>query len=362
MSAPEALLTHGRQLLATAREDLATWTRFSPELEVVKQEDGQVDRRELDRLQLAWALQYEATPDDADLIRAVFAYEVEWREVAPFQGIGETLEILGILIARDRRVEDVWLLGRAKYANFDCGCGFDVEHLAAGGIAASIAHVRASSRPAEEREPILSRLVGEDGAPTLEEAQVSAWLELRQRHVLASLANESIMVWLDRALVLDQRELARQLVVDWANACEHNRDADFLSSLAGYWRDLGDFAEEATARDELLLALSTPFDRASERERAAVASRRAGHWQRALDHLDHAALLHRPRRDWRKLGLGRSLVLEAYSLAAEAPPEVARAALALAEELAAVTPGLPPVCLEQKALAEARDLAAPPST
>ncbi len=358
MSAPETLLAHGRQLLATARDDRATWERLSPSLEVERPEEGQVDRRELDRLQLAWALQYDATPDDADLIRAVFAYEVEWREVAPFQGIGETLEILGILIARERRVEDVWLLGRAKYANFDCGCGFDVEHLAAGGVAAAIAHVRAAARPAEERDPILARLVAESGAPLLDEAEVSAWVELRQRHILRALDTEPVNVWLDRALTLDARVLARQLVLAWSAHGGRERNAAFLSSLAGYWRDLGDFAEEATVREELLLVLSTPWDRAGQRHRAAAAARCAGHWQRALDHLDHAALLHRPRRDWRELGLGRDLVLEAYTLAAAAPPELARRALVLSEEFAAVTPRLPPVCLEQKALAEARELAA----
>lgn len=358
MSVPDALLAHGRQLLATARDDRATWERFSPELEVVKEEDGQVDRRELDRLQLAWALQYDATPDDAALIRSVFAHEVEWREVAPFQGIGETLEILGILIARDLRVEDVWLLGRAKYANFDCGCGFDVEHLAAAGVAATIEHVRTSARPAEERDPILARLVGEDGAPFLDDAQLSAWVALRQRHVLTPLAAESVTVWLDRALVLGEHATARQLIVEWSTDCDRERDAEFLSSLAGYWRDLGDPAEEATVRDELLLALSTPDSRAGERHRAASAARRAGHWQRALDHLDHAALLHRPRTSWRQLGLGRDFVLEAYTLAAQAPTDIASRAFVLAVELAATTPGLPPVCLEQKELAEARGLTA----
>lgn len=352
MLAHDALLAHGRSLLETARADRATWDRLAPER--AQDEAGNVvDRRELDRLQLAWALEHAFTPDDAELVRAVFAHEVEWREVAPFQGIGDTLEILGGFIAGARRVEDVWLLGRAKLANFDCSCGFDLQHLVTGGVAATIEHLRQSGRPAEERDDLLRRLVGEDGAPLLDDEEVAGWLAIKERRHPRP-EDEPIEVWIHRALELGQHDLARQLVAEWS-ACGE-RDAEFLRALAGYHRDLAEYAEEATVRDELLLALSTPWDRASQRVDAAIAARRAGQWARALEHLDHAALLHRPRKNWRELGLGRQLLHQMYELAASAPEPIAGQALVLAEEFDPSTSDMHAAGLEQKALALARNL------
>jgi hypothetical protein len=124
MSWTNRLLEPGRELLRKVREDRAAWKLLKPALSD-SGPDGEIDRHERGRLQLAWALQYDARPEDGELLRHALEQEIAWREVSPFQGVGETLEILAWLVARERRVADVWLLARAKQANFDTSCGFD---------------------------------------------------------------------------------------------------------------------------------------------------------------------------------------------------------------------------------------------
>lgn len=362
MSAQERLLQRGRELLAELRAERQGWSR----LDVEKSEGGEagaVDRREADRLRLAWALQYGGQPGDGELLRYALEREVEWREQAPFQGIGETLEILASLAARDRRVEDVWVMARAKHANFDTGCGFDLRHLVAGGVAETLAHVRAASgRSEEERARALKLLLGEGAAPDascdITAEALQAWHERKVQGYPGDPSAEPKSLWVDRAISVGERELAKELLREWASSCGEERDRDFLSSLAFRLEELGMHDEEATARDELLLALSTPFERAGERVRAAAAARRAQQGRRALDHLDHAALLHRPRAQWRELGLGRELVNESYLLAVDASStgdlDVAGRAYALASEFAPQTPRLAPVTLEAQAKAEAQ--------
>ncbi len=430
------LLAHGRALLAEARADRASWVRFAPSLAAAAAtaaanatagaaaraaaiadavatagataaaaaaaaadagatagaaaaaETGDRDLHAADRRQLAWALQYDATAQDAELIRAALTHEVSWRKLDPSQGIGETLELLAWLVARDRRRDDLWLLSRAKLANFDTGCGFDREHLAAAlypastegsvegsadganegaadganegaadgandGDADPLAYVREHAPSIAARDAVLELLAEPAGAPAFSAADLSSWLARKERDTPRDPAAEPLETWLDRALFLGDRPTARRLLAEWLAGRE--RDAECLAFLANRLEELGDHDAEATARDELLLLLSTPADRASERCRAAIAARRAGQWGRALDHLDHAALLHRPRRAWLEIGRGRFFVHEAYELAlaaaAASRAEIAQRALVLADELAPQTPNLPPITLELQARA-----------
>ncbi len=362
MSPQERLLQVGNELLAELRADRQAWKRL--EVELGQDEEGlEIDHHEASRLRLAWALQYGGQPSDGELLRHALAQEIEWRELAPFQGIGETLQMLAALVARDRRVEDVWLMARAKRANFDAAAGFSAKHLVAGGVAATLAYVRAAAdRTEAERKRALEILLGEEAAPDarcpISDEEVRTWLERKQQNYPRDPAAEPKTLWVDRAIAAGEPALARELLIEWTSSCDVERDAGFLSSLALRLQQLRMHQEEATARDELLLLLSTPFERAGERALAAAAARKAHQWRRALDHLDHAALLHRPRKDWLELGLGRDLVNECYLLAVDAAGsgelDVAGRAYALASEFAPKTPRLAPVTLEVQAQAEER--------
>lgn len=353
MSPQDVLLARGRELLRQARSRGRGWEGLPP----VPADSGARDANELDRMQLACALQYhfdEASPADAELVRRLLEQEISWRRVDPQQGVGETLEICCWLVARAGHPQDVWLLARAKTANFDTACGLSRELLFCGGVTETLDHVRQSHRP--ERAAVLAELVDEDDEPLVAEADLASWRQAQVQGQPATPQDEPLACWISRALTLGHRREAKELVAQWAK--DRVRDGDFFAEYAGYLQDLGDFAAEADARGVLLAHLTDAFERAGALGRAAAAERRAQRWTRALAHLGHTALLHRNHRQWRELGLGRGLVQEAFDLAACAPPPVDAQAFALAEEFAAATPRLPPAALEA-AVATAQRLAAP---
>ncbi len=93
------MLRHGCALLDAARDDRHTWKRLRAS--IAERDGTKTDLHALDRMQLTWALQYDAREEDAELVRFALAEEISWRRIAPSQGIGEVLEILGWLVARD---------------------------------------------------------------------------------------------------------------------------------------------------------------------------------------------------------------------------------------------------------------------
>lgn len=62
------------------------------------------------------------------LVRRVFEQELMDRETNSFQGIGANLEILTQLLQACESPEDKPLFERAKKANFDCHCGYEVQN------------------------------------------------------------------------------------------------------------------------------------------------------------------------------------------------------------------------------------------
>lgn len=350
MSEWDVVLQRGRTLLRQAREAGASW----PGLPMQLVEDGARDLNELDRQQLAWALQYAfdgASQVDAALVRTLLTQETQWRARDPQQGVGDTLEIACYLVGQARDPGDVWLLCAAKVANFDTALGLDREGLYCAGVEATLEYVRASAHPARAR--VLAELADAEGQPLVDAEQHAQWLASKADWFPAEPAAEPLELWIERALALGQTQVARTLVQRWAQG--RDRDEAFLSSCASYLEALGDHAWASDLRGARAAMLPAVFDRAGELCRAGDLARRAGRWGHALEYLEHAALLHAPRPQWRELGLGRELVRTAFALAQQAPASVAPGALQLATRLAEHTPRLPPATLEL-AVAAARRL------
>lgn len=347
MSEWDVVLQHGRALLRQAREAGASW----PGLPMQLIDDGSKDVRdvrdvrELDRRQLAWAMQYAFDGEsriDAALARTLLDQEAQWRRRDPHQGIGDTLEIACHLVGQARDASDVWRLCAAKTANFDTSLGLDREALYSGGVEATLAYVRASAHP--ERARVLAELADDQGRPLIDVEQHAQWLASRATYFAADPASEPLELWIDRALALGQAAVARALVQRWAQG--RHRDEEFLASCAMYHEALGDLSLACDLRGARVAMLPAVSERAGELVRAADLALGARRWVHALEYLEHAALLHAPRPQWRELGLGRELVRVAFALAHHAPPAVAPQAFQLATRLAEHTPRLPPATLE----------------
>jgi hypothetical protein len=222
--------------------------------------------------------------------------------------------------------------------HFDTSCGFDREHLFAGGVEATVAYARTAETP-----ELLGELVTEDGAPLCSEDEVRDWHARRAKRFATSPGDETLECWIERAFVADDRAAATQLVHAWRDA--HGDDRGSLQQLAYYFEVLREHGEEADTRARIVERLTEPADIAGQLCWLADAARRANRLDDAFTALVRAAVLHRAAPEWQELGRGRDLVRAGFELVAASEPALARAVFALTEEFASVTPRLPLVTL-----------------
>ncbi|KNY26906.1 hypothetical protein [Pseudobacteroides cellulosolvens] len=86
------------------------------------------------RYALAIALQYDNRQEDKELIKFLMENEVESRINDPYQGVGDSLNLISYLLAKFKEVENVWLFDKAKSANFDTALGYNSEFIFSAGV------------------------------------------------------------------------------------------------------------------------------------------------------------------------------------------------------------------------------------
>lgn len=330
----------GRELLAQMRMDSSAWSavRYRPRGKIGR------DRRDLNamtRMQLAWALQSDYQKTDGSLLRFALEEEVKWREEDPWQGVGETLEILGALTARERDVHDVWMFVRAKQANFDTACGFDLRFAFAAGVEKTIVYVRTSDHA--ERQTVLDVLLDEQGAPRCIEEEVRRRLDSRPDQLPRD-PNQRSRVFFERAMSLGRRDIANHLLDEEIR--QSSRDANAIRSFAYDLEALERWSEASALRKEAFAAIEDIFDKAGEACTIARLERAAKNPGEGERFLLFAAKLHAENISWREVGLGRMFVEECFRTATALGPERGATLFVLADGLAKETPRLPLVAWE----------------
>jgi hypothetical protein len=331
-----------RRDLARMRESEAAWQELRHEPSTGA--DGHAwDANETRRAKVLWALQYDRRPGDLPLLRFLAEQEALCRRHAPFQGLGEQAALAGFLLARHRRVEDVWRQYEIKRANFDTLLGYDVEHVLAAGVQVTVDHLRTSEHP--DRDQALEYLLGAG----VDEERLREWAADEQAWFPEDPADEDPLTWVERAKLVGEGDLARAELDRWAR--NRPRDAGTLNQLRYHLADLGAFAEAARVQREALGFAENDWDRASAWQSLAGLERRAGEHRAAWEALRECRAALDGVAEWREFGLGRAYVEELFLLAGAAGPGLAGEVFAEAERQAREVPGLPPVVL--RAAAEA---------
>ncbi|WP_433090127.1 hypothetical protein ACQP1P_25185 [Dactylosporangium sp. CA-052675] len=329
-----------RHELGRMRDSSAAWRELRYE-RATGADGHDCDGRAARRAMVLWALQYDRRPEDLPLVRWLAEQEALCRREAPLQGLTGETELAGFLLARHRRVQDVWRHWQIKRANFDTWCGYDVEHLVAAGVRATVRFVREREHP--DRDAVLERLLDEDGRPRVSEADVERWWHGERRRFPADPAAEAPLTWVERAKLLGERGLAREWLDRWAAG--RQRDQDTLRRLRHELADLGAFADAATVQRESLAFADDPRDRASAWQSLAGLERRASDHRAAWEALLECRRALHGVAGWTGVGLGRMYVEELFLLAGAAEGELAQTVFAEAHRQAPRVAGLPLVVL-----------------
>lgn len=331
-----------RRDLARMRESTAAWQELRYE-HATDAEGHACDANEVPRAKVLWALQYDRRPEDLPLLRFLAEQEALCRANAPFQGLGEQAALAGFLLAEHRQVEDAWRQYEIKRANFDTLLGYDVEHVLAAGVQATIDHLRAGDHP--DRDQALEYLLGAG----VDEERLEEWAQDKQEWFPDDPAREDPLTWFERALLVGDKELARAELDRWAR--DRERDEKTLRLLRFHLAALGEFAEAARVQRESLVFAAGDWDRASAWRTLAGLERQAGDHHAAWEALRECRAALNGVSDWREVGLGRSYVEELFLLAGAAEPGLAGEVFTEADRRAREVPGLPPVVV--RAAAEA---------
>jgi hypothetical protein len=302
---PQELHADGAALLRDLRESRA---RFS---EVVYDEASHAngatyDTHERARYLLWLALQYDRRSGDHALVRDVFEQEVLAHEGSTFQGLDETLNLGAYLLCSFRDPSDVWLLWRAKTANFDTECGFDGEHLVAAGVAPTFTFI--GSRDHTAKADLIEYLGADASQCKYDDASIATWWTHRAADFPASVAEESRTTLLYRSIALGAVGLGRELLDEW-EATQPERSPDMLGQLRRRREELGQPERAVAAQRELLTKIpDTDWEVTSATRDLAQIHVHCAAWDEALETITSLESRLASFEDWKPCGLGRMVV------------------------------------------------------
>ncbi|MFD7417899.1 hypothetical protein [Kitasatospora purpeofusca] len=125
-------------------------------------------------------------PGTGDFARYLLAQETESHGHS--WGFRHSIELAALLVAEERRTEDVWLLWNAVCRSFDTWCGLPHRLLLSAGVARTVEYVRSSEHP--QRENLLGHLEQMDAT---DDDEVARTLAGRRRYcsgILSELGGE----------------------------------------------------------------------------------------------------------------------------------------------------------------------------
>ncbi len=195
------------------------------------------------RFRVAISLQYDLRPSDLELLKYLVEQETMSHVHSPFQGLTESLQILGWLLAEERCVGNTPLFLRAKFANFDTYCGFDVEHVFSAGYEETVAFLREQAAEGSAEEEFLNNY-------KLSEHAIERWFKKQRKRFPSNPEQESHKTRVQRNFHLGDLEAAHRALTEWER--ESDRNLNDLTTFLHWYRELGDRGRAITLCYEIL--------------------------------------------------------------------------------------------------------------
>jgi hypothetical protein len=305
--------------LPRLRADSREWSGCAYD-EFKHAEFGRQDSNARERYRFLIALQYEYVPEDESLVRFLFDQEVAARTHDDFQGFGEALRIAVFLLSRWKRAGDFWRFASAKWANFDTACGFDGRFLFASGLEPSLQVFAETDN--ELKDQVRDAIFDEEGECCVSSADLDEWEQSLVAEFPRRPDDESIAVWIDRAIAFELTDEGRELL----DSYESSVPDEPVSRLAYWRRSLGDWIGAIEKHRSIQASAETAWDRVFHADSIVDLHLKSGQaedaWTTILEIDTHLQDVD----GWYNIGLGRSLVENVFRIAISAPNEVANSA------------------------------------
>lgn len=263
---------------------------------------GTHDANGTERARLAHMMLLFAVASDVELVRFLLDAEITARRNDSFQGAGDTLTILSLLLLEfgDSDASDTWRFWLAKRANFDTFAGgYDIEFVFSQLAPRQVLKLVEERAPAGESE-MLERYNLAEIVDGLDDWRVS----LAGRHPRS-----------EADLTTNDCEHWAELFGDLAGQERYGlQNAATPEARAHLYRRLGRHADAVAAWRAAADAATSAWDRASRLSSAVSDAAKA-----SLDTLEDVSQLDALRRhipSWNNVGLGRMSTQACYELAA----------------------------------------------
>jgi tetratricopeptide (TPR) repeat protein len=307
--------------LSQYRQDNALWEalQFHP---LEDDDRGIYDRNERTRNRVLLALQYDRQNSDVDFIHFLFEQEIAAREQDSFQGIG-SLELAAYLLAGFKDVKDIPLFARAKFANFDTGCGFSLEYI-------FVARREQTGKYLAAHHPDLMAELKEYLGDLNIPEYFDDWWDRLVADYPDSEEKESLLALYDRSLALDLPEKAAGYLERWI--AEEPESSNKLTTMQYRYAKLGNYAKAAAAAHKLLEQCDTAWDRASKASNLVELYCQAGDFDAASRMVRELDVIFAGFTNWMGVGLGRMAIHGVFELSLVHPDrDVAEAVFTIAD-------------------------------
>lgn len=287
------------------RDGKENWKELSYS-EAHSEDRGSYDRNEKSRYAALIELQYNFKKGDEQLIRFLFEQEIVARENDSFQGIGDALWLGAYLLAKFRKPEDIPLFHRAKFANFDTGCGFDREF------------IYCALR--EETEDYVFKNypeIYEDIKDCFSFLDMDAWWSHTSKRFPDSETEESLLELYQRNIYFENYDQAKSYLEQWKQREPESKQKE--NTLKYAYTELGEYAKAVEILKREIGEKETNWDRASYFRDLLSLYTKMKEPKEGLDVIKSINKEFKRFNDWRDVGLGRMAIHEAfeYALATE---------------------------------------------